>query len=234
MGAEHEDLRPIHTEMSTDMEIEIEEMLAPSDDDESYDDNSENDESGNEEERNEEEREDDSLDVLPGTFDEIANNNNHDECEEEQSREFSDDQEAESDKDCHTAATGAFNPCPHFDLDIPLLTEGTLSPEVGPATPLPCIPYDFTIPMFSRFGDEDDTTCFCGKWLLRTHREEAVCGVGVWPSRVFLPQVMVWNRPHEHSSSTKDDQTRKPKRGRNCRDKRRKVKRIGKTSKIYI
>ena len=232
MGAEHEDLRPIYPEFSAAMEIETEEMLVPSDDDDSHDDNSEKDESGNEEKRNEEEKEDDSLDVLPGTFDKIANDNYRDECEEEESREFSDNQDAESDEDCYTAATGAFNLRPHFDLDIPLLAEGALSPKVGPPTPLPCTPYDFTIPMFSRFWDEDDTTCFCGEWPLRTHCEEAVCGVGVgvWPSQVFLPQVMVWNKPYEHCSSTKDDQARKTKRGRDCRDKRRKVKRLGETS----
>ena len=229
MGAEHEDLRPTYTELSTDMEIETEEVLAPSDDDDSSGNNSENDESGDEsDQRNEEEKEDDSLNVLPGTFDEKASNNFQDQCEEEEQGEFSDDEGADSDQDCHATARGAYNPCPLLDFDLPLLAEGALSPEVRPATPLPCTPYDFTIPMFNRFWDEDDTTCFCGEWPL--HCEQEVCGVDVWPSRVFLPQVMVWSRPYEHCSSTKDNQPRKPKRGRDSRRKRRKVKRLGKSS----
>ena len=218
MGAEHEDLRPTYTELCPDMEIETEEVLAPSDDDDSHGDNSENDESGDEnDQRNEEEKEDDSFNVFPGTFDEKASNNFQDECEEEKQGEFSDDEDAESDQDCHATARGAFNPCPHLDFDLPL------SPEVRPA----CTPYDFTIPMFNRFWD-DDTTCFCGEWPLHCERE--VCGVDVWPSRVFLPQMMVWSRPYEHCSSTKDNQPRKPKRGRDSRRKRRKVKRLGKSS----
>ena len=180
MGAEHEDLRPTYTELCPDMEIETEEVLAPSDDDDSHGDNSENDESGDENDQtNEEEKEDDSLNVLPGTFDEKASNNFQDECEEEEQGEFSDDEDAESDQDCHATARGAFNPCPHLDFDLPL------SPEVRPATPLPCTPYDFTIPMFNRFWDEDDT-CFCGEWPPRIHCEQEVCGVDVWPSRVFF------------------------------------------------
>ena len=229
MGAEHEDFRPTYTELSTDMEIETEEVLVPSDDDDSYGDNSENDGSGDEDDqRNEEEKEDDSLNVLPRSSDERANNNVHDESEEEEQGEFSDDQDTESVKDCHATARGAINPCPHLDFDIPLLAQGALSPEIRPATPLPCTPCDFNIPMFNRFWDEDDTTCFCEEWPL--HCRQEVCDVDVWPSRVFLPQVMIWSRPYEHCSSTKDDQPRKPKRGRDKRGKRRKVKRLGKSS----
>ena len=196
MGAEHQYLRPGYP---LDMEVEeAEEVLAPSDDEQDEHGDDDQGENEKEDKKGEEDGADDVKQCDENDEDESQNVNDR---EDEASA-------SENERDEESAGGDVWEPKKEFHhhrpilhFYVPLLVPGR------PATPAPCAPYDFTVPMFDGFWDEPScaqaemsplspnagTDGFDeDNWALSKYLEPS-SPCFAWPSQVILPQVMIWN-----------------------------------------